>query len=121
MADIIQFPKKESSANVDDKPISLQDKIDERIKAILVEADELADIWIDHLGEQLDEAEIAEVSNEYFRDLHHVGEAIRSLIYRHKKIPHPFHEMVDNMIELRYDNGAVIATWNEEAFENEDE
>lgn len=129
MADIIQFPKNNrgnieiipSNDNIAAGEDPTGKLLDEQIKKLLDQADEMADSWIDHLATQFDEAEIAEMSSEYYRDLHHVGEAIRSLIYRHLGIPHPFQKYVDNMIKLRYDNGAVIASWEDEAFENNDE
>ena len=113
MSNIIKFP------NMGDAPANTN-KVDEDLDRLLYEADELAEEWIEYLSAGLDEAEISEMSNEYWKDLHHAAEALRSLIYRHKGILHPFQQFVDKTIMLKYENGSVLAYWDEDAF-NEDE
>lgn len=129
---IIPFPNKNKNATDLDGGVSIVTKTDTDVTPAnhemnpmatewLARADELADEWIDHLAVQFENAEIAEMSSEYFRDLHHVGECIRSLIYRHMGVPHPFQKFADNTIKLRYKDGNVIASWDEKAFDIEDE
>ena len=48
-------------------------------------------------------------SDENIRDVAMVMESIKSLLARQYRLPHPFHEMVDNIFEFSYNEDSSVA------------
>lgn len=82
--------------------------------------DDMSDDVTFTLDELLEEYLDIERKEEYYRDIHMIGECIRSLLYRQNKIPHPLQTYVDESISVTIKDGKALAEWFDTSnFDNE--
>lgn len=68
--------------------------------------------WQDHLLEMLDEFEIGDDTDEFWRDFGYAIEAFRSLFLRSRGLVHPWHPVVDKIIQVETEDGVTSITFN---------
>jgi hypothetical protein len=111
---VIQFkPRNEGAANtnavLDDQFNYNVDYLDDMSDQVTFTLDDLLEEYLDIVRDK-----------EYYKDIHMIGECIRSLLYRQNKIPHPLQTYVDESISVTIKDGKALAEWFDTSnFDNE--
>ena len=111
---VIKFkPRNERAANTNAALIEQfnydVDYIDDMSDDIIFTIDDLLEDYLDILRDK-----------EYYKDIHMIGECIRSLLYRQNSIPHPLQTYVDESISVTIEDGTARAEWFDTSnFDNE--
>jgi uncharacterized protein YwgA len=94
---IVNFPKK----GLEMFPSSIEESLD-HIRSVRQEyCDEVADDVFEAMASVLATYGFVVRMNEgHIKDFTFVEETIKALVYRYKRIEHPFHEIIDNVITI---------------------
>jgi hypothetical protein len=90
---ILEFPKNKI---IRDIPLNVEVIEKAKEKAISSFADQSVEAMVDNLLEQLDSIGIDTNGDEFFKDFSLTIDSLRSTVYRHFKMPHHLHELIDN-------------------------
>ena len=93
MKNILEFPKNKI---IRDIPLNVEVIEKAKEKAISSFADQSVEAMVDNLLEQLDSIGIDTSGDEFFKDFSLTIDSLRSTVYRHFKIRHHLHELIDN-------------------------
>jgi|TARA_B110000977_G_scaffold192547_1_gene266222 hypothetical protein len=104
------------SDNIFNFTAKLKEKRKETVQEIydtyVEETEVIVEDWINHLLDELIEAEVADDSIEFSRDFVFASEAVRSMIYRSRGDVHMFQDIADKMLDVEwFDDDRIQATW----------
>lgn len=90
---ILEFPKNKI---IRDVPMNVEVIEKAKEKAIASFAEQLVGSIVENLLEQLDSVGVDTNNDEFFKDFSLTIDSVRSTVYRHFKMPHHLHELIDN-------------------------
>lgn len=93
MKNILEFPKNKI---IRDVPVNVEVIEKAKEKAIASFADQVVGSIVENLLEQLDSVGVDTSNDEFFKDFSLTIDSVRSTVYRHFKMTHHLHELIDN-------------------------
>jgi len=96
MAQILDFNAKKQQKEVEELEHDLED------------ADAIIDDLVDELGELFDAYGMVDRNDKIAKDFFYVMESVRSFVYGYMDIEHPFHNVIDEMVECSYNDQAEV-------------
>lgn len=92
MAEILDFNQRRMQKEIEELDRDLQS------------ADELIEDLTDELAEMFDAYGMSERNEQIAKDFFYIYEAIRSFVYGYYEIEHPFHSVIDKMVDVSHNN-----------------
>jgi len=109
---ILEFPKK----NQENFPSSIEESI-LHVNSVRQEyCDEIHSDVMDAVVNVLNSYNLlVKAEEDYIKDYVFVEEGLKALIYRHKRLPHQFHEIIDAVISLTDEAKMEISSKNKQS------
>ena len=96
MADILDFNAKRQQKEVEELEHDLND------------ADDIIDDLVDELGELFDSYGLVERNELIAKDFFYIMESVRSFVYGYMNIEHPFHSVIEEMVDCSYNDQSNV-------------
>lgn len=84
------------------KVIEFETFKDRREKEIVGDADDIIYGILDELLNMMESVGVERTDEEVAKDIYLIMESVRSLVYRERRIDHPFQKLVDDNVETVY-------------------
>ena len=85
-----------------------QEKEVEELEHDLNDADAIIDDLVDELGELFDSYGMVDRNEKIAKDFFYVMESVRAFVYGYMDIEHPFHSVIDEMVDVSYNDLADV-------------
>jgi hypothetical protein len=103
MTKIVDFNKaRKTRDNTPETPSEVAEAVYDAVDYSKV--DELQTTWMHSFMDMLDDAEIGDDSEEFWRLYALWGEMFRAIIAYDQELPHPFQELAEKMVNVNFDN-----------------